>query len=335
MEYRRLGKLGPVVSVVGLGTGQFGARTWGYGVEYGDAEVKEIVHSAIEHGVTLIDTAETYGNGRSEELIGEAIKGYKRDDLTIITKVAPWNLAYDRVLQAAERSRVRLGVDAIDLYLIHYPNHFVPLKETFRAMERLVALGKIRYIGVSNFGRFMIGRAVESMPRSQIVADEIEYNLLSRRAEAFTIPFCKANGIGVVAFSPLAGGMLTGRFNSERLGPARARAFNFTNRRSFMEKASPLTREMKRVADSKGITVSQVALSFIAYHSEVTPIPCSLSVSESVQNSSLQRSALSPEEYKALDGLAVNVPLSSYLFDNYMVRPIAWMKGWAGQVVLN
>ena len=258
MEYRRLGKKGPRVSAVGLGTGQFGAKGWGYGTLYGDLQIANVIDAAIGAGTTLIDTSETYGSGRSEVLIGEALRRHNRDDVVVVTKVAPWNLSYDRVIRAAEKSLARLQVGEIDLYLVHYSNPFISMKETFRAMERLVTMGKVRQIGVSNFGRFLIGRAMKSLPRSEIVVNEIEYNLLSRRAENFTIPFCLKNGIGIIGFSPLAGGILTGSFSAESRAPGRARAFNLTNSRSSLKGAVPLLLFLEELARKKGVSVAQV-----------------------------------------------------------------------------
>jgi len=201
-----LGKSDLKVSVIGLGTGQFGAKAWGYKALYDDEDILKIIHTAIEHGINLFDTAETYGDGLSEALLGRALRDYGRDEFVIVTKVAPWNLRYKGVLHAAERSLRRLGLKTIDLYLIHYPNPLVPAKETFRALEDLVKIGKVRYIGVSNFGKELLKKAQAILSSSEIIANEIEYNILSRRAERDVIPYCKEHGIGIIAYSPLAGG---------------------------------------------------------------------------------------------------------------------------------
>jgi len=145
----------------------------------------------------------------------------------IISKVAPWNLGYNNVIKAAEKSLRRLNVDTIDLYLVHYPNPLIPMKETFRAMEMLVKKGKIRYIGVSNFSEYMLERAQEELSSNEIVANEIEYNILSRRAEKRIIPYCKRQNIGIIAYSPLAGGVLTGKYFFSNPPRDRARAFIF------------------------------------------------------------------------------------------------------------
>jgi len=172
LEYKKLGKSGLEVSSIGLGTAFRSGLT---------EESPEAIRRALDLGITLIDTAEVYKNGRSEEVIGKVISD-RRDDVVVKTKVARDHLRYEDVLKAAEGSLRRLGVDVIDLYLVHHPNPQVPLKETMRAMEQLVDKGVVRHIGVSNFDAPLINEAQEALSKHEIVANEVKYNLVERSA---------------------------------------------------------------------------------------------------------------------------------------------------------
>ncbi len=157
MEYRRLGKSDLKVSVIGLGAWQYGTREWGYGRDFTREDAIRTIHRALELGINWIDTAEVYGNGESERIVGEAIRG-RREEVIVATKVWVTHLRYDDVVKAAEGSLRRLGVDCIDLYQVHWPNAYVPVSETMRAMDRLAREGKIWYVGVSNSPRASCAR---------------------------------------------------------------------------------------------------------------------------------------------------------------------------------
>ena len=146
MEFKELGKSGIKISAVGLGTWQWGSREWGWGRLYGKNDLVNAFDEAIEIGINLVDTAEVYGRGRSEQILGEAIRNH-REQVVIATKVWPLNLGYGRLLKAADRSRRRLGIDVIDLYQVHWPNPLVPIRNTMKAMKKLVQDGKVRCVG--------------------------------------------------------------------------------------------------------------------------------------------------------------------------------------------
>ena len=321
-----MGKSDLKVSVIGLGTGQFGSKAWGYGVRYGDKNVIDIIQHAMEVGINVFDTAETYGYGKSEKLLGEALKGYDRDDFVIITKVAPWNLRYKDVIKAALRSLKRLNLKEIDLYLIHYPNPFIPLKETLRAMETLVREGKVRYIGASNFNVRLLRKAEENLKSTEIIANEIEYNILSRRAEKETIPYCLKNKIAIIAYSPLAGGILTGKYTPSNPPRDRARAFNFLAHKHTLAKAQPLFNVLKEIAEKKGATIPQIALSWITSRPLHIAIPASLSVKEVKENAKAGELLLSTEELEKINNAAINQNIIEYSFDHHIIRPISWIK---------
>jgi diketogulonate reductase-like aldo/keto reductase len=162
----------------------------------------------IELGMNLIDTAEIYSSGRSEELVGEAVKDC-RDDVFIATKVAPPNLHHDAVIRACKNSIRRLGVSYIDLYQIHWPDLAAPIKETMSAMEKLVQDGLVRYIGVSNFSVSETGAARAALAKNEIASNQVEYALTNRSVENDILPYCVREKITLMAYSPLAHGHIT------------------------------------------------------------------------------------------------------------------------------
>jgi len=159
----------------------------------------------IELGINLIDTAEMYD---TEPLVGEAIKDSKRDTLFIATKVWSTHLRYNQVLKAAQRSLSKLQCGYIDLYQIHWPNPIVPIKDTMRAMEKLVDEGKVKYIGISNFSLSQTKEAEETLSKHELASNQVEYNLIARKIEADFLPYCERNNIVVLAYRPVAHGAL-------------------------------------------------------------------------------------------------------------------------------
>lgn len=172
-----------------------------------DESIK-ILRSGLDMGIKLIDVAEIYGQGLTEEIVGEAISGYDRKDIFIISKVWKTNLRYGDVLKAMQGSLKRLKTDYIDLYLVHWPNDEIPLSETMRAMEHLADEGLARNIGVSNFSVELLKEAQSHLNHSKIAANQIEYSFVERSAEKDIIPYCRANGLKVIAYRPLARGIL-------------------------------------------------------------------------------------------------------------------------------
>ncbi len=212
MEYRKLGRTGEKVSVIGMGTWKVG--------DGGKAESRDQIAAlqrGMELGINLIDTAEIYGDGKSEQLVAEAVKG-DRSNVFIASKVWSDHLHHDDVLAACDRSLQRLGVDHIDLYQIHWPNPSVPIKETMSAMEELLGMGKIRYIGVSNFSVEQTKEAQDALAKAELVSDQVEYSLSKPKIEADLLPYCEKEGITVIAYSPLAKGKLpSGRIPAQVL----------------------------------------------------------------------------------------------------------------------
>ncbi|MCD6323873.1 MAG: aldo/keto reductase, partial [Desulfurococcales archaeon] len=216
LEKRELGYSDLKVTAVGLGAWQFSDR-WGV-TSYEVA--KSIVAKAAEVGINFIDTAEVYGNGLSEEFIGRALKELGlRDHFVVATKIPGQFLAYGDVFKATRNSLRRLGVDAIDLMQVHWPPcwHNIPTCEYMKALEKLVNLGFIRYIGVSNFAPELLESARTCLSREDIVSNQVRYNLVERDAEKEIIPYAEQESLTVIAWSPLAQGVLTGKYTPDNL----------------------------------------------------------------------------------------------------------------------
>jgi len=325
LKYKRLGNSDLKVSIIGLGTGQFGSIHWGYGSKYKENDFLKIVHSAIENNINLFDTSETYSDGLSEIILGKALKEYNREDFIIISKVAPWNLKYEKVIKAADRSLKRLNTDFIDIYMVHYPNPLVPLKETCKALEDLVKKGKIKNIGVSNFPSFLL-KNVQKELSYDIIANEIEYNLVSRRAKQNTIPFCRSENISLIAYSPLARGVLTGKYSKGNPPDDRARAFYIFSCKKFLKKIQPLLRRLQEIAEEKEASVAQIALSYIINEEPFITIPACLSEDEIRINAKAPDINLNSKDINSINSVSVQPALLSYLFDNLLMRPISWIK---------
>lgn len=216
VDLKLLGKSGVRVPSIGLGT-------WGIG-GYGsrdtrrDIEAIESIQRGIELGMWLIDTAEIYGAGHSEEIVGEAIKGFRRERAFIISKVLDTHLRHKELIEACQRSLNRLQTDFIDLYLIHFPNYRIPLRETMPVMEKLVEHGLVRYIGVSNFPLNLMIEAQSYLRKTKIQANEVKYNVKCRYSESDLLPYCQRQGISIIAYTPLEEGSLTNNKSLEQVG---------------------------------------------------------------------------------------------------------------------
>jgi diketogulonate reductase-like aldo/keto reductase len=203
LEYRKLGDTGEKVSTIGMGTWRIGS----YGTPDERAHQVKALTRGIELGINLIDTAEVYASGRSEEVVRDAVRG-ARDDVFIATKVSQDHLRHDEVIRACDGSLARLGTSYIDLYQVHWPNPGVPIRETMKAMEELVNSGKVRYIGVSNFSVDQTQEAREALSRSELASNQVEYSLSNRGVEADVLPYCIKEKLSLIAYSPLARGRI-------------------------------------------------------------------------------------------------------------------------------
>lgn len=245
MRFKTLGPTGERIGGIGQGCSGIGGGDQHDSSEH-DAEQIRTLQLGLDLGMNLIDTAEVYGNGHSEEVVGQAITG-RRDHAFIATKVATEHLAYDDVLAAAEGSLRRLGIETIDLYQVHWPNPKVPIEETMRAMERLLRDGKVRYVGVSNFSLRELRNAQAALPSQVLVSLEAEYNLSERSVEEHLLPYCEAQRLSLIAYSPLDRGRVAS--NAQAL------------------------RALDAVAQRYGKTVAQVVLAWLVHHPAVLAIP--------------------------------------------------------------
>ncbi len=196
------------VSSIGLGTWGMGGKT--YPDTLRDTEMIKAIEFALNNGLSLVDTAEFYAQGHTEELVGKAIEQVGREKIFVISKVWYTHLEREQVIKSAQNSLKRLNLQYIDLYLIHWPSERVPLRESLSAMQKLIDDGKIRYAGVSNFDIELLKQAREEIPRSEIVADEVRYSLLYRDPEKSLLPYCKRENITFIAYTPLEKGLVSG-----------------------------------------------------------------------------------------------------------------------------
>jgi aryl-alcohol dehydrogenase-like predicted oxidoreductase len=272
MEFKELGKSGIKISAVGLGTWQWGSREWGWGRNYGKKEVLEAFQKALEVDINFIDTAEIYGRGKSEQLIGEAIKDH-RDEVVIATKVWPWNLTSGRIFRAANRSAHRLGVDVIDLYQIHWPNPIFPISNTMKTLKKLVQLGKVRTVGVSNFNLARMKAAQEALSPLELVSNQVKYNLLDRNIEDDLLPYTQSSNVTVIAYSPLAHSLLTGRYTPKTRPTSLVQAANPRFSSKNLTRMNSMQQVLATIANAHNKTPAQVALNWLISKPNVVAIP--------------------------------------------------------------
>lgn len=309
MEYRELGKSGIKISAVGLGTWQWGSREWGWNRLYGKADVAAAFEKAINLGINFIDTAEIYGQGKSEKILGELIHGH-REEIVIATKAWAWNLSYGRLLRAAERSSRRLGVDVIDLYQIHWPNPLVPIGNTMKAMKKLVRDGKVRTVGVSNFNLKKLKNAQDALAPLELASNQVRYNLLDRKIEEKLLPYAKTEKITVIAYSPLAQGLLTGRYTPNSRPHTLIQTVNpgFSSRN--LHRLGDLSSTLSEIGKTHGKSSSQVALNWLTRNENVTPIPGAKKAENVIDDAGAVDWTLSAAEVDKIEKVAAQVRLN-------------------------
>ncbi|GGH09506.1 oxidoreductase [Alsobacter metallidurans] len=278
MDYRSLGRSGLKVSPLCLGTMMFGAQT-------DEATSNRIVARGREAGVNFIDTADMYAEGRSEEIVGRAIKT-ERSWWVLATKVGnpmgqgPNGRGLSRryVMEAAEASLRRLGTDVIDVYYLHKEDHETPLEETVRALGDLVRQGKIRYFGLSNHRGWRVAeicRIADELGIDRPVVSQPYYNAMNRMPEVEHLPACGHLGLGVVPYSPLARGVLTGKYDPARPPPEGTRAGRQDARMMQTEwrpESLEIAQEVRRHAEGKGASASHLAIGWVLNNRFVTGV---------------------------------------------------------------
>jgi aryl-alcohol dehydrogenase-like predicted oxidoreductase len=291
MKYRHLGSTGVRVSEVSLGTGgQFGGRV--------DQEaVKSIVAAAIDSGINYVDTANIYGNGYSEEYLGVALQGI-RHEIVLGSKgmqtTGPgqneWGASRYNLMNALEASLGRLRTDHLDLYQVHLFDASTPMEETMRTLDDMVRSGKVRYVGASQYQAWQVCRCNDLAERFgwvRIATNQAHYHLLEREAEREMIPFCRATGVGILAYFPLAAGLLAGRYRLGQPFPDDSRAAVFDRTRRYLERyGTPanyaIIDRLAAWAAERGHTLSELAISWLLTEPSVSSVVVGASKPEHV-----------------------------------------------------
>lgn len=266
MEYRYLGKSGLQASAIGLGTNNFGRRL--------DADASaSVINHALDMGVNMIDTSNSYGDTLSEEYIGRALRGGKRNNAILATKVSsriadgPNNAGNSRqhILTEVDNSLRRLQTDWIDLYQIHWHDPHVPIAETLRALDDLVRQGKVRYIGCSNFTAWQACEAqwtARIIGATEFASVQPEYSIMDRSIEAELLPFCEAYGLGVLPYFPLANGFLTGKYRRGAPAPDGSRLAG-GDRGMFTDANFDLLERLEAFCGERGHTILELAFAWL------------------------------------------------------------------------
>jgi myo-inositol catabolism protein IolS len=299
MQQRRLGSSPVSVSEIGLGTWGMSGAFWGTA---DDVESIRVVHRALELGLTLIDTAEAYGHGHAEEVLGKALVG-RRDKAVIATKVAPNHLAPNELEGALEGSMKRLRTDYVDIYFVHWPSPDFPIGPTIEVLERLRARGRIRAVGVSNFGPAEMDAA-----RSHGTIDVLQppYNMLWREIEAAILPYCRSHNIGVMPYSGLAQGLLTGTLSRHSVfaeGDERRTTVLFQP--GIYERALDAVDGLRPIAARYGKTVPQIAVQWLTSSRPgvSSPLLGARTVREIEENCGSVGWTITPQDVAAIDRL--------------------------------
>jgi 1-deoxyxylulose-5-phosphate synthase len=305
METRRLGGAGPELSAIGLGSW----LTYGGGV--GRERTEACTRAALEAGITFFDTANVYGRGAAERAWGEILSAYPRDSYVLATKVffpmgpADRGLSRAQILKQIDASLARLRTDHVDLYQCHRYDDTVPLEETMGALTEVVEAGKARFIGFSEWPLEAISRALEIPGVARFVSSQPQYSALYRVPERDVFPLCAEHGIGQVVWSPLAQGVLTGKYRRGEPPPADARAAGSMGRfmgRLLRPKALDAVARLRPIADEAGLTMSQLALAWVLRSPYVTSAIVGASRPEQVaENAAAASVRLSDDVVAAVD----------------------------------
>ncbi|MEZ5670293.1 MAG: aldo/keto reductase [Alphaproteobacteria bacterium] len=285
MEYRSLGSSGLKVSALCMGTMTFGYNKSGPTGSVGVKEAKRQIDQCLDAGVNIIDTANIYSRGASEEIIGEAL-GKKRGDVLIATKGrfnmggGPNDGGNSRInlIRACEQSLKRLKTDWVDLYQVHLWDGQTPVEETMEALDTLVRSGKVRYVGCSNFSAWHVMKALAAARERSLqpfVSHQIHYSLESRDAEYELVPLALDQGLGLMIWSPLAGGLLTGKFRRDGKGPKGARHHNLKFHEPPIydyDRLWAIVDALVAVAESRGVSPAQVALAWLLSRPAVSTV---------------------------------------------------------------
>ena len=317
MRNHPLGRTGLFVSELCLGTMTFGGSggMWGQIGDLGQADAERLVGQAIDAGINFIDTADVYAGGVSEQITGQALKNLKvpRESVVVATKVfgdtgpGPNNRGNSRghILDGVKASLQRLQLDHIDLYQIHGFDPATPIEETVRALDQLVRHGHVRHVGVSNWAAWQIVKALGIAERSgsaRFESLQAYYTVAGRDLERELIPMLKSEGVGLMVWSPLAGGLLSGKYGRERQGEEGSRRTKFDFPPVDRDRADDCIDAMRPIALAHGVSVAQVALAWLLHQPQVTSVIVGAKRPEQLaDNLAATKVTLSAEELAALD----------------------------------
>ncbi|MCC6165799.1 MAG: aldo/keto reductase [Caldilineaceae bacterium] len=308
MEYRQLGKSGLRVSAIGLGTNQFGGKV-------DQAGVNSIVDGALDLGINLIDTADTYTKGQSEETLGVALHG-KWDRVVLATKVHgktgegpnDWGTSRYHIMNGLEASLRRLQTDHIDLYQMHRFDATTPMEETLRTLDDLVRAGKVRYVGASNYAAWQLAQAnmlAELRGYAPFVSVQNHYHMLERDLEREMIPYCNAANVGILPFFPLAGGFLTGKYKRGEAAPAGSRGEQSPYVQKYMVDANyGKLEKLGAWSKARGHSMAELAHAWLLAQPQVSSVISGATRLEQVQsNAAAAGWQLTPDEYNEVNAV--------------------------------
>ena len=317
METRQLGNSEIKITPIIMGTWQAGKKMWA-GIE--DEESIKAIREAVELGITTIDTAEVYGEGHSERIVAQAVKDI-RDKVVYATKVFANHLKYNQVIEACHNSLQNLETDYLDLYQIHWPSgtwnsEIVPVEETMRALNDLKQQGKIRAIGVSNFSAQQIAEAKQY---GEIVSLQPPYSLLWRVVEKEAQPYCVKNNISILAYSPLAQGILTGKFGSNpQFAEGDHRKDNRLFKSPHWERVQTALKELQPFADKYNCTLGQLSIAWLIKQPQTNAIVGARHLHQVKENVQAAEIPLTPEDINTISSIGEKV--TQHLDDN----PVMW-----------
>jgi myo-inositol catabolism protein IolS len=317
METRSLGISDIQITPILMGTWQAGKKMW-VGIE--DEECIKAIRAAVEAGITSIDTAEVYGEGHSEQIVAKALSDV-RDKVVYASKVFSNHLKYNLVIEACDRSLKNLNTDYIDLYQIHWPSgsynsEVVPVEETMNALNKLKEQGKIRAIGVSNFSGDQLAEASQY---GRIDSLQPPYSLFWRQIESDAVPYCVENKISILAYSPLAQGLLTGKFGANhQFAQGDHRSKNKLFQGENYQRAQKAIAQLRPIAERHHCTLAQLSLAWLIAQPQTNAIAGARNAEQASANAKAGEIHLSPEEIQEIDQIGRQVTDS---LDN---SPIMW-----------
>jgi aryl-alcohol dehydrogenase-like predicted oxidoreductase len=323
MRYNVLGNTGLYVSELCLGAMTFGGKGFWQAIgQLGDKEVESLVGTSLDAGVNFIDTADVYSEGESESLLGGALKALDRprEQVVVATKVRgrvgpgvnQVGLSRAHILSSIEHSLRRLRLDHVDLYQIHGFDPATPIEETVRALDDVVRSGKARYVGFSNLPAWLAAKAIQFAADNGLArfrSAQVYYSIAGRDVEREIVPLCQAEGVAILPWSPLAGGLLSGKFDPDKKGPNDARRANFDFPPVNAERLPRVLAALRKVSEATGSSVARVALAWHLTRPFVTSVIIGAKKKEQlVDNLAAVELKLSPEQVKLLDDASALPP---------------------------